>query len=283
MQNNIIGVDIGGTSISAGRFINKKRTNYCQEETGAMRSVDEILSSLIRVIDNVKTENTSAIGVGVPGYIDKKTGEIKLINNIPAFQGLKLKHFVEKHYNIPVFVDNDANCFALGIYHFDNHDKCENIIGLTLGTGLGGGIVINGKLHSGIYGGAGEFGGIPYLDMNFENYCGSKFFDLKYQTSGKDLFSAANAGEKKALSIFNEFGEHLGNLILHIMYSYSPEKVVIGGSIAKAADFFIDNLRKTIDKFPLDIIKEKFMVETATLQFPEIHGAAALCYAGNRI
>lgn len=278
MQNNIlVGVDIGGTTISAGCLLNNMWVKKCEMKTGAERPLTEILATLFEVIDQVLVEGAQAIGVGVPGYIDHASGEIKLINNIPAFKGLNLKIEIEKKYNIPVYLNNDANCFALGAYFFGTPSSSKNLVGITLGTGLGGGIVINGKLHSGIFGGAGEFGCLPYLDGTFEDYCSSKFFDSKYHTNGKELFIKAKNGDSEAQQIFEEFGQHLGHLMLHILYTLAPEKVVVGGSIAEGSEYFMSGMRMVIGKFPVEIIRKNFKVEISNIKYPGIHGAVALC------
>ena len=275
-DTTIIGTDIGGTSIVAGCLINNKLVNKSTIDTGVNHSVPEIISKLCKVIDKVYNKNVQAIGIGVPGYIDKG-GEIKLINNIPILKGVNLINELNKVYNVPIFVNNDANCFALGCYYFNSDAIANDIVGITLGTGLGGGIVVNGKLHSGLYGGAGEFGCISYLDGNFEDYCGSKFFASKYKTTGKELFIRAKNGDEDALVIFEEFGNHLGNLILNIIYTLAPQKVIIGGSISKAYEFFINGIQMVIGDFPVELLRNEFKVELANFQEPGIYGAAALC------
>ena len=119
---------------------------------------------------------------------------------------------------------------------------------------------------------------MKYLDSNFEDYCSSKFFDSKHQTTGKALFSKAQKGDKDALAIFEEFGSHIGNLIVQILYILAPERVIIGGSIAKSSEFFLPGIQKEVNKFPVELIRNSFEVEIAHLQHPGILGAAALCY-----
>jgi glucokinase len=272
----IIGVDIGGTSITAGCLINNRLVNKSMGETGVNNSASEVLVRLCKVIDEIYNKEVQAIGIGVPGYIDKE-GEIKLINNIPVLAGVNLIKELKKIYNVPIFVNNDANCFALGCYYFNSGTIANDIVGLTLGTGLGGGVVVNNKLHSGLYGGAGEFGCLPYRDATFEDYCGSKFFASKHQTTGKELFVRAQNGEEDAMVIFEEFGSHLGRLILNIMYTLAPQKVIIGGSIAKSYEFFRNGIEMIIGDFPVELLRKEFKVEVVSFQEPGILGAAALC------
>ena len=141
----IVGVDIGGTSIGAGCIVDKKIEKISSQPTGADRSAEEILETLYSVIEEVILPGTLAIGVGVPGLLDAEKGEILNISNIPAWKKLPLKKKLEERFNIPVFVNNDANCFALGEKHFGKGQQYKNMVAIALGTGVGGGVIINDK------------------------------------------------------------------------------------------------------------------------------------------
>ncbi|MCK4746253.1 MAG: ROK family protein, partial [Bacteroidales bacterium] len=157
-----IGVDIGGTSIVAARFSENELIQENEASTGASRPVEEIMESVYQAIDPVLTNEVVGIGIGMPGFMDTESGEILAINNIPAFRGFSIKKAVEKRFNLPVFQNNDANCFALGEAYFGAGKEFRNMIGITLGTGLGGGIIINRQIHTGLVGGAGELGCVPF-------------------------------------------------------------------------------------------------------------------------
>ncbi len=278
MQNNIyVGVDIGGTSIKAGVLVNNKLMKTFQAKTQANLSQEEILNILYKTIDKVWLENVTAIGIGVPGYLDVEKGEVLLINNIPSFKGLTLKKVVSERYNVPVLVNNDANCFALGETYFGAGKEFSNVVGITLGTGLGGGVIVNRKLQSGLYGGAGELGCLPYKDSNFEDYCSSKLFANKYQSTGFELFEKAQAGDQSAKEAFAELGKHLGELITSIIYMLAPDAIIIGGSIAKSFKLFAPGIQNKLDVFPVELIRNRIEVRQAELDNGGIFGAAALC------
>lgn len=277
MSKTVLGIDIGGTSIVFGKIKDLKLIQLSSIDTGAQNSADYIMKNIFQAIRKIGTADLSAIGIGSPGYIEVETGEIKLINNIPAFQNLNIKDLIEKEFNLPVFINNDANCFALGEYYFGETRKYKNVLGITLGTGVGGGVIINGKLHSGLFGGAGEFGCIPYLDGIMEKYCSGTYFKSFHHTSGKELFIEAEKGNKKAIEIFQEYGGHLGNLVTHLIYSFAPEAIVFGGSVTGGYKYFAPAVQKKIDAFPVELIRNNLHISTAKVENAGLMGAAALC------
>ena len=274
----IVGVDIGGTSISAGRIIDKKIEKICSRPTGAHRSANEILETLYEVVEDVLMPNTFGIGVGVPGLLNAEKGEILNISNIQAWKNLPLKQELEKRFNIPVYTNNDANCFAIGEKHFGKGRKYSNFMAIALGTGVGGGVIINDKLHSGMFGGAGEIGCWPYEGENFEAFCGSFFFIKKNNITGEKLYEKAINGDQEAKEIFLQFGRHIGKLIKHILFVLAPEAVIIGGSISKSFDLFEPGIHKELCDFPFDALREKLAIEQSDLNDIAILGAGGLYY-----
>lgn len=282
MKNEIIvGVDIGGTSIGAGCIIDKKIGKAYSKPTGANRSADEILETLYEVVEQVLMPGTLAIGVGVPGLLNAEKGEILNISNIPSWKNLPLKQKLEQRFNIPVYLNNDANCFALGEKHFGKGQSYKNLVALALGTGVGGGVIINDKIHSGMFGGAGEVGCWPYEGESFENYCGSGFFIKKHNITGKELYEKAISGDKQAVELFEEFGVHLGKLINNILYILAPEAIIIGGSISKSFHLFEPGIRKEMNDFPFEVIKKNIMITQSELNDIALLGAAGLFYNAN--
>tara|TARA_R110001583_G_scaffold99790_1_gene245300 strand:+ start:26 stop:871 length:846 start_codon:yes stop_codon:yes gene_type:complete len=274
----IVGVDIGGTSIGAGCIVNKEIVKTHSLPTGAERTAEEILETLYEVIEKVMLPETKAIGVGVPGLINAGKGEIVKISNIPAWNGLGLVEKLSSRFNIPVYIENDANCFALGEKHFGKGQKFDNMVAVALGTGVGGGIIVNNKLHSGLFGGAGEVGHMPYKDSIFEAYCGSGFFNKINNITGKELFDKAMEGDVKALSLFNEFGHHIGKLVTTIMYILAPDAIIFGGSISKSFPLFKEGIQEEVAEFPFDVMKDIITIEQSELDDIAILGAAGLYY-----
>jgi glucokinase len=112
----------------------------------------------------------------VPSIVNRKEGIVYDVQNIRAPQEVYLKEILEKEIKVPVYLDNDANCFALGEYRFGAGQGSKHLVGLTIGTGMGAGIINDGFLLKDANGGAGEFGIIPYLDAGYESYCSGQFF-----------------------------------------------------------------------------------------------------------
>ncbi len=277
MDNSYIGVDIGGTNITAACIQGNTILGMNSIPTPAQGTFPQVLDAISYVIQQVWNPDIKAIGLGSPGYMLADEGIILTINNIPGLQGINLKEEVSKLFQVPVFLNNDANCFALGVAHFGAGKGFRNIVGLTLGTGLGAGIVLNGKIYGGLYGGSGELGCLPYLDGNIEDYCASRFFENTFSKSGSELYTEALQGELQALEAFCEYGIHLANLIDIVMYTYAPDLIALGGSISKAFPYFKHVIQDKIQQFPVEIIRNNVHVSQSVLENAALYGAVALC------
>jgi glucokinase len=199
--------------------------------------------------------------------------------NISSWKAVHLKKILEKKYEIPVIINNDANCFALGEYYFGKGIGADNMIGLTIGTGLGSGIIINGKLYSGNNGGAGEFGMVKYLDHIVEYYASGQFFKNLYNVDGSVIFEKAKAGKSEALAMYNEMGHHLGKAIQMIMYTYDVGLIVIGGSVKQAWPYFSKAMWQSLyEDFGFKKSLDKLKIEVSGLRNSGILGAAGLHY-----
>ena len=234
-----IGVDIGGTTIGLGlldpdgRFI-KASSARSFLKTDSLECTLQRLKDLIR---NFLTPGVEHIGIGVPSVLDREKGVVYNAVNIPSWQNVPLKQILEDAFSLPVHLNNDANCFALGAYRHFAAEKPASLVGVTLGTGVGLGIVIDGKLYNGNNTGAGEIGCIRYLDADLESYCSSPFF-TRHSTTCKEAAEALKAGDIQAKALFDEFGRHIGHLVATILYAYDPEMLVLGGGISRAYPCF---------------------------------------------
>jgi len=261
----------------AARFSESEKLDQAEVSTGANRTAGEIMESLFVTIDKVLTEEVVGIGIGMPGFMDTQTGEILQINNIPSFNGFSVKQAVEKRFNLPTFQNNDANCFALGETWFGAGKGYTNLVGITLGTGLGGGIIINRKIHTGLFGGAGELGQVPFRGGIVEDLSSAALFANKYNKTGAELYNEAKSGNKDSLMAFDELARNIGELLNIVIYILAPEAFVIGGSVAKAWEFLEKPLREEVDKFPVELISKKVNLMPAQLDNAGLYGAAALC------
>ncbi len=278
----LVGVDIGGTKISAGLVENGVVVKKETHPTEPLKSRDEILNNLFKALDAVITQDTKAIGIGVPGIINAKEGIIHDLKNIPSWKEIRLKDVVQEKYKVDVYINNDANCFILGEKFFGQGKEFKNVIGLTLGTGLGTGIVVNNDLYTGLENGAGEFGMASYKGENFEHYCSGKFFKCVKEISGLDCYNAAVKGESAALEIWNEFGQHIGELVKVVLYSMAPELIVFGGSVAAGYNYFEKSMREQLNDFVLKNVSEKVQIIASDNNDNAVLGAAALYFIENK-
>ncbi len=277
----IIGVDLGGSNVRAGLVEDDRLVRIAVREIRSQGRAEEVLADLRAVLESVLSPGVEGIGIGVPSVVDLETGTIYDVQNIPAWKEVPLKTVLEAEYKIPVYVNNDANCFAAGEKYFGQGRPYLNLVGLIIGTGLGAGLIANGHLYSGTSCGAGEFGMLPYLDANFERYASGQFFLKSYGQSGKELFQKALAGDQQARLIFAEFGRHLGEAVKAIMYAVDPKAIILGGSVSRAYEFFKESMLETLSTFAYSIALKRIRVIPSSTENIAILGAAAL-YLDNR-
>ena len=277
LEKRIVGIDIGGTKISIGILINGKIEKSVKLKTPAEGSQEEVVKHIIQGIESLSGyEEAVGIGVGAPGLIDEKEGVIFAVNNIPSWNEVHLKKHLSDHFKKPVFITNDANCFAIGIKTYGEGQDYTNLVGLTLGTGVGAGIIVDGSLYSGKYSCAGEFGGIPYLDGDFEAYCSGKFFKNFHYTSGAEVYRLALENDEKSLALFDELGKHIGNLIKTMLFVLAPEAIFIGGSVSKSFSLWEKSMWETVNTFPYKKALENLLIQKSEMSKMSVIGAAAL-------
>lgn len=277
-RNNIIGVDLGGTNARAGLVRNQQLGEVSSVQINPHGSEEEVLDHLCGLIDRTKPQDADGVGIGVPSVVDIEKGIVYDVQNIPSWQEVPLKSILEERYSIPVLVNNDANCFALGEKHFGKGVGYQSVIGLIVGTGFAGGIIVDGKLYPGMNCGAGEFGMIPYLESIHEHYCAGQFFTRHVGQTGAEVFQRAVEGDREAVKIFAEFGHHVGQGIKMILYAYDPEIIILGGSVRKAFRFFKEAMWESIRSFAFSSSVKSFKIEVSELEHVAILGAAALHY-----
>ncbi len=276
-NQTMIGVDAGGTKVKVGRVTEGRIVAEVCLPTKASSPEFMIIEDIIFGIEQVMTPEVVGIGIGVPGLVDKENGIVYNVTNIPSWKEVYLKRQLEKHFGIPVNVSNDANCFALGEKHFGKGEPYKNLVCITLGTGVGAGIIINNHLHSGLFSTAGEYGALPYLQHDFEYYCSGKFFHNYHNNSGKEFYEKALSGDIKAIRVFDEYGDHLGNLIQTVLFTLGPEAIILGGSVAQSFRFFQKAMMENISKFPYKQVTNQLVIELSKNDGIAVIGAAALC------
>lgn len=249
-QPIVLGIDIGGTAIKLGRFDHTGQgLQFLTIATPQPATPDAILNTIVAAIPTIDpNQQAKSIGIGTPGPTDV-TGRIaRLAINLPGWANVPVADRMEAELKIPCTVGNDGNCAALGEQWQGAGRHYQNIVMLTLGTGVGGGIILNGQLFIGHNGAAGELGSISFNPDGHSCNSGNHG-SLEQQLcigsivrrSGKDpalLGQLAKAGDPDALAFWECYGRDLGIGLTTLIYVLNPEAIVIGGGISGSSEFF---------------------------------------------
>lgn len=301
MKKFRIGVDVGGTNIKLALVDNQGNISFSdtiptRAEMGYEYTVNAMIEAIRNIINNSKISSGSVegIGFGFPGQIDYTNGIVRHTTNIPGWDDIPLSKIIEKEFNIPTRIDNDVRCATIGEFYYGAGKGCQNLVCITVGTGIGGGIILNGKIIRGASNSAGEIGHMK-LNMNDGPLCGCGdrgCFEAfvsgpsivsmaqEYISGGKStkyrelanpditpyiVAQAANQGDAVAKRIFTIMGEYLGIGLANTVNLLNPEKIIIGGGVAEAGDVLFDPIRETINKRALAISAEAVQIVPAQL------------------
>ena len=289
-----IGVDLGGTNVRAaivdeeGKvLIQKKSPSYAQE------GKEKVMNTIINLIKSLPDyESCSGIGVGVPGPCDEKTGSMVLATNLPGFEGYSIANKLEETFHMPSFIDNDANVAALAEALVGAGKGKKVVYYVTLSTGIGGGLVINGECISGKHGFTGEIANI-IIDRNrskvnylavgaIENEASGTAItrkanektSKKYKHAG-EVFEDAHNGDPVAKEIVDNVARDLAQLFATIACVCDPDIFILGGGMMQSSDLFLPSV---IEKFKeishTQLHDDEFVL--ASLEEPGVIGAAML-------
>lgn len=271
-----IGIDLGGTNIQVGSVDRGTLREVHVGSTPAGETKETVLEKIFELADRLPAEEAESIGVGVPSMVDVESGIVYDVQNIPSWTEVPLKERMEARYDVPTYIQNDANCFALAEHRFGSGQGQSPMVGMIVGTGFAGGILVDGTLLSGRNCGAGEFGTVPYRDSIYEHYCSGQFFEREYNTTAKRAHERAKNEEEKALVMFETFGTHLGRAVQLILYTFDPSHIVIGGSVRHAYPFFEKAMWKEIKALAFPRVLDTFTFERSSLDYAGVLGAATL-------
>jgi glucokinase len=277
-HTHLIGVDLGGTNVRAGLVQNGRIVALEARPHPPKASAEVIIDQICQTIAKVLKPGVSGIGVGVPTVVNK--GIVYSPSNIPSWKIVPLQKILERRFHIPVVLNNDAKCFALGELHFGVGRGHKNLVGLIIGTGLGAGVVINGKLYAGNNGGAGEFGLITYKGKNFEHYCSGRFFQREFGLDGATLHWRAENGDRQAQAMLAAFGDDFADVIMALLYAYDPEIIVLGGSVSKAYPYYEKRMREKLKSFRFQNSVKRLKIVRNKKAHIAVLAAAALCLDG---
>ncbi len=262
--------DIGGTNVKYGLIgADKKIKERGSFETN-LTSGESVLNHICQIIKDACLKfNVIGISVSCPGFINPTTGLIEAGNIISGFNGLNLKEYLSNQFHLPVVIENDANCATIAEHCLGNGVGCKNLVCVTLGTGVGGGMIINNQIYHGSHFMAGEFGfmlvnGIHHHTIEddiFSQYASTRSLvektsaALGYEIDGIKLFELAESGDIICQEMIHQFYDDLAKGIYNICYLLNPEKVLIGGAISMQ-EGLIDQLKKRLSQFKLSFSRD---------------------------
>jgi len=277
MQNSspVIGIDLGATNIRVGLVENETITSLEENALPTDKSVMSIINQMCGMIERVD-KDAEQIGIGVPSVVDSEEGIVYDVQNIPGWEKVHLKDLLEERTGKEVFLNNDANCFALGELFFGEGKGQKNLVGLIIGTGFAGGIILDGKIYEGRNCGAGEFGMIPYKQSILEHYCSGQFFSKLVGVNGEEIYEKALRDDPASKKLFHEFGTHVAQAIKIVLYTYDPESIVLGGSVSTTFDQFKNGFERELKSFGFPNSLNHVKITVSKTKHISVLGAAAL-------
>lgn len=280
-----LGVDLGGTNIAVGivtyegKIIAKKSV-----KTMAERPFEEIIKDMadcalsLLADNNISLDEVQSVGIGSPGALDTENGVLLYANNFQNGRNVPMKAILQQYIDKPVYVGNDANVAALGEVIAGAAKGCQNAVMITLGTGVGGGIVINGEIYEGQYSAGAEMGHIILVHDGEQCSCGRKGCWEAYasatalirqtkaameahpdslmveiaktegKVNGRTSFDAAKKGDKAALEVVKNYIEYVAEGIVDIKNVFRPEVVIIGGGVCNEGDYLLNPIKEFVSK-----------------------------------
>lgn len=303
-KHYVIGIDIGGTKILAALVDRTGSILYQVEfktlpENGSDDVIIRIQESVRSLIERIP-ENGKLIGIGIisAGVIDTEKMSIVYAANL-GWTNVEIGAILEKSFNVPVMLGNDANLAALAEYVWGTKQEIKNLIYITISTGIGAGIVSGGRLVKGVSDSAGEFGHITIDPMGpkcscgnygcLENYCsGTAIANIANKRLGarlsgawtsKDVLDAANDGDKEAIEIVKSAGFYLGNAIITLIHLFNPSQIILGGGVMSRDNMLLREAEKTIEERCLPGMREQLVIRRTKLgKEIGVLGAAGLFY-----
>lgn len=260
----VIGIDLGGTAIKLGRFL---KDGSCLESltiaTPQPSTPEAVIKAIATMVKQLNSEKKCvAIGLGTPGPTDVEGKIAKVAINLNGWYNVPLADELEFQTGIKTVIANDANCAGLGEAWLGAGKNFQNLIVLTLGTGVGGAIILNGKLFTGHLGAAGELGlitlnpnGHPCNSGNqgsLEQYVSATAIRRQTGKEAVELGKLAKIGDSQALTFWENYGKDLGAGLASLIYVLTPEAIIIGGGVSASAQFFLASTWEEIEKRVLE-------------------------------
>jgi glucokinase len=294
-MKSFLGIDWGGTYIKAG--VVNDRGKILKQVAYASKSLTDkkaFIDNVVLMVKNLRSFKIKAVGIGAPGIINLKKGFIYYLPNIPGWKNFPLKSVLRKKLKMPVFVNNDANTFGLAESRFGAGRGKSRVIFLTLGTGLGGAVILNNQILSADTS-ALELGHVPLSTKGKICGCGGRGCIQTFVGNGyildeykrlkknktningvKEIFARALKGEKEALAVWEGFSLALGKFLSGMINIFNPQVVIFGGGVSGAFNLFKPRLWEIIKEQAMWPLSKDVKLIKAKLKDSGIIGAALL-------
>ena len=264
-----IGIDLGGTNIAVGlvsedgKILRKAETPTLAKRPYA-DIVRDMAACIAKLLDEAKltTQDIAAIGIGIPGIAEQKTGRVIFCTNL-GWRNIPLRDELKSYYDLPIFIDNDATVAGWAEYQAGVSRNTSSSVFLTLGTGVGAGIIVDGKIWSGAHGAASELGHLIIEVDGIPCTCGKCGCTERYCSATAIIRMAKEAcalhpdcailkavnGDVDKITAFNHYVDYLCKAIYTIIAFLDPDMIVLGGGVSRAGDFLLDAVRELLPKY----------------------------------
>lgn len=267
-----IGIDIGGTKCAVVR--GNEQGMILEKIRFSTREKDKTLALILENTGKLLTDRTESIGVSCGGPLDRRRGMILSPPNLPGWDQVPVTGLLTEHFHIPAYLENDADACAVAEWKFGAGKGCGNMIFLTFGTGLGAGLILNGRLYSGASGMAGEVGHVRLFEQghigygksgSYEGYCSGGGIAQYGLGSAAHLAGLAASGDQEALAVWQQTGQHLGRLLAILIDILNPDRIVIGSIYARAGHFMADSMYQILETETLEKSRKACTIVPAQL------------------
>jgi glucokinase len=287
-----IGIDFGGTTVKLGLVRDGVLIHRAESlPTLDFSSSADLLDAILHSVENLRKHEpaVAAIGAGLPGIVDSRAGIVHHLTNVPGWSNVPLRDVLRERTGLPSVIENDANAMTYAEWRFGAGRGRQNVVCVTLGTGVGGGLILDGRLYRGSRMGAGEIGnmsidyrGVPGVYGNFgalEQYVGNQQIaaraQQRYQETGTPrepddctplaLELSALKGDRIAQDIWEETGVMLGAALSDVIWLLNPDSIILGGGVAKAGELIFSPIRRTIASRTSEVFYEELDILPAQL------------------
>jgi glucokinase len=299
-----LALDIGGTYMRAAIFPQNQTEPTHQKRIRTSAIGETSFDRLLKLISDVcpSKSNIHAVGIGITGLVDPETGTVLTAPNLEDWIGVPIARRIEEKIGAPTFLGNDANLAALGEWHFGAGQGHQNLVYLTISTGIGAGVICHGRLLKGKDGLAGEFGHVTVVPDGPMCSCGHrghlealssgtaiKAFFISQLAEGREsklsgepdaaqISQAANEGDPLAKEAFKRAGHYLGLIIANILMVFNPSIIILGGGVSQAGDLLFDPVRKTVTESVLseEYLEDLIITQAALGDDAGLYGALVL-------